>query len=273
MARTGFLVLCLALAVASCHADSIGDSLERTAFIYKSLPLDVDTATSQGWQCSSECDPNLGYACTLGSGPSNGNPMTLYYDNSNNIAGVGMTVFEDPPEPLMAYWLSNGDGTYTMSVTFRNDTCNGQSQAGSLGDQLVINQGNENAVSVPTNAADAANAGWTKGSCINTMGTHWGYDITGTMTYNSSTLLPLIPMFDYTSDSLSAIMFNFPHAQRFEPLGIWEGPIFGALMCKNFCSSECNSFDGVSIYSTLHVWTTDPHSHSCPTSIYCPPSN
>jgi len=199
--------------------------------------------------------------------------MTLFFGNDDSVVGMGMTVFEEPPTPLQSFWLDNGDGTYSMVLTFRNDTCSGSTDAGSIGDQVVINQDGVNPMNVPLSATDAQDAGWTAGSCIKTMGVHWGYDITGTMTWNSDTLLPLIPMYDYTYGNLSALMFNFPHPQRVEPFGIWEGPIPGPLMCKNFCSSDCNSFNCTSFYSTLHVWTTDYKEHTCPSTIYCPPSD
>ena len=75
------------------------------------------------------------------------------------------------------------NGNHYMSVSFRvpSAMCSGAADPSlTLGNQLVLNQGALN-YPLPTTDKEALAAGWTKGSCFSTMGTHWFRDIsTGT---------------------------------------------------------------------------------------------
>jgi len=259
-----FLFGCLIFGV---NSQGIGDRLWRTALIYKVLPLTVDDAISSGYtNYTDECDSNLGigYSAEQG-GPTADYPITVYFTSSGQIAGIGMTHYNTPVDGLQNYWIPQSDGTYLITVTFRDPKgiCNGYTYQEEIGDRVIINQDQgEIAYNFPLTTDAATQQGFTQGGCIGGMGTHWSLDLsTGpVMSWNASNLMPVVAM--YNQGVISAFFITTPVLQTGEPFGPWEGPIPSLLMCYNWCDSSCSW--NVYFWSVEHFFLTDPSLDNCP---------
>jgi len=259
--------LCVLIALQQVYGQGIGDRLLRTALLYDSIPVNTSDATSNGWTSYTQCDPNLGVAYTQSStgAPTHFHPITVYYTSAGQISGVALEHFGTPVEPLEKFWLATDNGTYRMSVSFRDaaDMCSGQTFAEIIGTHLVIDQGTVD-LYLPLTENEALSAEWTKGSCIGGMGTHWSYDLSmaPNMTWEDQNLLPIVTMYNEQEGGvLSAFFFTTPVVQFSEPLGPWEGPIPNVLMCLNWCDSSC-SWSNI-LFSTLHFYLDDPSLNTC----------
>jgi len=268
MKNTLIVIVCAALCVV-VSGQGIGTQLSRTALIYSDLPLTLDDAISGGWYNISNgtCDPNIGIAYSQNSyGPSEGYPITVYFSESGQISGLGMTHFGTPAPGLDDFWIPDSDdGNYLMTVSFRpasDGLCQSNNpQPELLGNQVVVNQGITNFV-LPLTVDEATQAEFTEGGCISDMGTHWSYDMKfhPQMSWIPSNLMPVVAM--YNQGNLSAFFFCTTTLQYSEPLGPWEGPIPDNLMCLNWCDSACDF--NVYFWNTLHFFITDPSLDVCP---------
>jgi len=129
---------------------------------------------------------------------------------------------------------------------------------------VVIDQGSVD-LAIPLNESSAQDEEWTKGGCIEGMGTHWSYDLTTApqMSWKSKNLLPVVPMYNEQDNSvISAIFITTPKLQYSEPVGPWEGPLPSSLMCDNWCDSNC-TWD-VYFWNTLHFYFDDYNLNTCP---------
>jgi len=258
---------CLFISILSqVQSQGIGDRLLRTALLYVSLPLTADNATSDGWQnYDSSCIPGVGYAYSQGGyGPSKGYPITTFFTSSGQIAGIGMSHYNDPVYGLDNFWIAQQDGSFLITVSFRdpNEICSGEFFPETIGDRLVVNQGaGEIAMSLPLTSDEAQQQEFTQGGCIGGMGTHWSYDLSTApqMSWNASNLLPVVTM--YNQGVLSAFFITTPVIQYSEPFGPWEGPIISALMCYNWCDSSCSW--NVNFWSVNHFYVTDHSNNNC----------
>jgi len=255
--------------IALAYGQGIGTQLSRTALIYSNLPMNLTEAIEAGWYnfTNSYCDPNIGIAYSQEEdGPTQGYPITVYFSESGQISGMGMTHFGQPAAGLEDFWVadSNGDGNYLMTVSFRDPsaglcTANNE-QPEYLGTQVVVNQGSLNFV-IPLDNTAAEAAEFTAGGCIGHMGTHWSYDLKThpEMSWVPSNLAPVVAM--YNDRPLSAFFFTTPTLQYSEPFGPWEGPIPDNLMCLNWCDSSCDF--NINFWNTLHFFITDPDLDIC----------
>jgi hypothetical protein len=265
----GLVLVGLSLLVATTNGVPVGNLLYRTFLIFSPQPLTVKDAQSQGWiQFSAGCDPKLGIAYSQGdqSGPTLSNSAILYFTSGGQIAGFGTRVWGQPPSSLVGnFWkpVNGQDGVYDISIAFRNSSmmCSGKRSTDVLGDQVSINQ----FFNIPLSMAGAAKAGWVEGDCIPEMGIHHAYDLNapGNQTWNISSLVPVLPMYNSETKAISAILFWMPDVQRVEPFGDWEGPFPPFIFCKNWCADSGCKFGGVNFFTTMHWMFTDPSKNTC----------
>jgi len=239
------------------------DRLLHTYFAFSPLPLTSGNATSAGWEATSTCDSTVGIRYTMGGrAPSSTFPLTMYYTGGGQLAGFGVVISDAPAEPVADYWIQTDEGTYELIVSTRNasaqDLCSTGQSWEPIGDSLIVAQ-ETMAFPVPLYADDAAAQGWTNGSCLPRMGTHAAWDVTGTMTWNTSTLLPVMPM--YWGGSLQTLLVNTPHLELVWPVGSFEGPFTSTLFCLNFCGACDFQASG---WATMHFFFRNPSLVDCP---------
>jgi hypothetical protein len=183
MIRSAILLCFLAL---STGALAFGPKLIRSAGAQSELPITTSAAVADGWMMSSgrPCDPNLGQAYNKKSPyPTKDAPITLYFASNGQLSGFGTDVFGSLPD----LWVSRGyykyvaSGQYRIAVATR--AANSSLCASGLpsftepvGDRIIINPSTI-AHAVPLTDSDAQAKQWTKGACIDGMGTHWEYDL------------------------------------------------------------------------------------------------
>jgi len=235
------------------------------------------------WQISNAtCDPILGIQYSYTDSPVDAEyPMALYFTAGGQVAGVG-TIVVGPglPQQLIddGYYqiLDPSKNLYFISVTFRDSSimCSGETDSSlPLGDRLIINA-NGIAQQLPLTEDEAISGQWTKGSCFQSMGYHYFYDLVGhpNMTWYASNLLPVVPM--YYQGAINAFFFASDVVQQTTlDTHMWEPvPLADFLMCKNWCDSSCTWYD-TSFWSTMHVYLKDYTTVNCPSdcTISCCP--
>jgi len=250
-------------------ATTLGDRLLRTFLVFKNQPLTQSDAVSQGFvQFTSGCTQfGYGYGKSSG-GPSKGDSAILYFSAGGQLAGFGSRMWGSAPAALIqqGYWMATnvGDGSYDLILTTRDPAtiCTGATDtANVVGDRLLIN----GQMSIPLVMSAAQQAGWVEGNCINKMGVHHAYDLNAPsqQTWNASSLVPVLPMYNPVSGHITAVLLASTDAQRVEPFGDWEGPFINALMCKNWCANTGCTFPGVTFWTTMHWLFEDPTLNVC----------
>jgi len=267
------IVVVAVLLAAFCAAPSVhafGDRLLRTYFLFENQPLTASAAQAAYWTNvnAAGCDPRFGYQYSNPSGISKSNPTFLFYTAAGQLAGFGIRVWGTLPAPLLkaGLWIPALDGeadAYDIYLQTRSPStlCSGAPDSNAVGNTLNIN-GN---FPIPLNMSVAEEAGWVSGNCIYQMGIHHAYDIAQpfNQTWDASTLVPVMPMYEPTTGNINAILINIWNYQRTEPIGVCEGPFTSGLFCKNWCANTNCHFDGVSIWTTLHWHFVDPSTISC----------
>jgi len=258
------LLIVLSLAVFGAHA-SIWDRLLNPALSEHAMPITADAAAQAGLVTDGQCDPVLGIAYTTSGGLGSLNPRTLYFTAAGQIQGVGLTIWDAPDDAVSDYWVSSPIGSaWTLNVGFRNTSmariCSpGWKDGNTIGDSIIVAPTNA-AQSVPLLESDAAAQGWTNGSCLGSMGRHWGWDVTGSMTWEITNLMPVMPM--YMNGNLVTFLIQTPTSQVFQPLGDWDAIFPTALFCLNFCGCQYSGL--TTVWSTSHFFLTDPALNTCP---------
>jgi len=269
------LTIILAVFIFAQGQDDIADRLWRTFLVFSPVPLTVNEATANGWvNYITNCNTNLGIAYAQSSGgPTKTEPITAFYTAAGQIAGVGVTIWTDPPSQLSDYWapLKGSPSGYTVTVSFRDASsgimCNGQNDSSlAFGDRAIIGQGSLD-FTVPTVRDDAITAQFTRGGCITWMGRHFGYDLQAhpQMSWLTQNLIPIMPMYNEATGKISAFLVNVPNWQDTEPVGEWEGPFTNSLWCKNYCNTNCTTYNAKT-WSTIHFMLTDPYNNLCSSS-------
>ena len=263
---------------------SLGDRLARDYTVYSPMPISVAAATAQGWRPAADtCLEGLGipYAQKYSKNATNpAEPLLLYFTPGGQVSGAGVYVLGASKPRLVraGFFLPAGkSGGYPrkyISVTFRapNATCSRAISSEPLGDRLVINAGAGGiALELPLTRAEAAAAGWVRGSCFSGMGRHWFRDLSGPhLSWKAENLVPVVPMYDEESEGadgkINAFFFADPDRQQslFPPSARqWEPiPLPTIAMCKNFCNSSC-TFTDTSLFSTLHLYMRDHARVTC----------
>jgi hypothetical protein len=265
-------IFLLSFLVVACRGyEGFGYTLTRTFFVWKEMPLNASSAEQQGYamiSTTSTCDPVYAISYAYGGSPSSSNPQVLHFTPAGQIAGVSLRLYDQPPAYLAqnGWWIPTDDNGWQISVMFRSsdELCSSNLSPAILGYQPHIPNAEASAMQIALNATAAESEGWVRGNCITKMGIHHAFDLAspGQLTWNASTLLPVLPMYDNTAGTLTAVLFAFPKVEKVEPIGDWEGPFPNFLFCKNFCSSEC-TFAGASFWSTMHWWFTDYSLATC----------
>jgi len=261
------LLVCLSTGYAQFNTY---DRLYRTFFEFAKLPLNTTSAQSMGWSpFSNTCQPGLGQPWSpVSTGPSSTTPGFLYFTSAGQIAGLGARVFSQyvPQNLVPDFWrpVQGQSNQYDIGIIFRSNDllCSGMKSAEVLGDRLFIN----GITPIPLDSKSATQQGWTEGACINEMGTHYSYDLAGSggrMTWNSSTLLPVMPMYGVNDYQVKAILIATPSWQYTYPIGSYEGPFNNYLFCFNWCSDSGCTFSGTEVWSTFHWLFTDYKEVQC----------
>ncbi|ELR15098.1 uncharacterized protein ACA1_215700 [Acanthamoeba castellanii str. Neff] len=251
-------------------AQGFGSRLLRTFFVFAEQPLSSSVAEANGWsRLSSTCDPDVGYAYAQSpSGPTSLSPVTLYYTAAGQLSGFGVRVSGKIEQNLVnhGFWrrVAGQSDTYDIYIRTRDAKfmCSGAKSLDVIGDRLEINS----FFTVPLNQSVAVKQGWAPGNCIGRMGIHHSFDLAafGGNSWNASTLVPVQPMYDAQRHTINAILFNMPHAEYTEPIGMFEGPFTNGLFCKNWCADSGCTFDiGFHLWSTMHFHFVDPSTISC----------
>jgi hypothetical protein len=119
----------------------------------------------------------------------------------------------EPTLVQRGFWrkVSGTDDTHEIYIRTRDAKlmCSGVKSPDVLGDRLQINS----FFNIALNASQALSQGWVPGNCIGKMGTHYAFDLAapGRNTFNASTLVPVLPMYDAQRHTVNAILFNVPH--------------------------------------------------------------
>jgi len=262
---------------------SIGDQLHRDYGEYYTLPITTDQTSSMQWQvANTTCDPTRGILYSYdGNDISAEYPLGLYFTAGGQVAGaVTLVLGPGLPDQLIeeGYYepVDTSKNIYRISVTFRSsdDICSGQVFDDlPLGDRLIVNAGGIS-LELPTTEQEAIDGQWTKGSCFQSMGYHYFYDIAGhpNMTWEAANLLPVIVMYD--QGQINAFFFASDVVQQtLADTHMWEPiPLANLLMCKNWCDSSC-TFHDTSFFSTMHLYLKDYTQVNCPggcTTSCCP---
>jgi len=170
-----------------------------------------------------------------------------------------------PIDLVPTWWMpvSGLTDVYDLIISFRDQSymCSGKMSSLVLGDRLVIN----NYYRMPETGRAASGLNWNAGACIPEMGIHYSYDVStnGPMSWNASTLLPVMPMFGVNDDQIKAVLIATPTFQTVEPFGEFEGPFINPLMCLNWCEDTGCTFAGTTFWTTMHWLFTDYHDVSC----------
>jgi hypothetical protein len=125
------VVLLLFLAAAYRAYEGFGNTLTRTYFVWKEMPLNASTAEQQGYEMistTSTCDPVYAISYASGGAPSTSNPQVLHFTPAGQIAGVSLRLYDQPPAYLVenGWWIPTDDNGWQITVMFRDSTevCN-----------------------------------------------------------------------------------------------------------------------------------------------------
>eukprot|EP00656_Telonema_subtile_P029181 TRINITY_DN3223_c0_g1_i1.p1 TRINITY_DN3223_c0_g1~~TRINITY_DN3223_c0_g1_i1.p1 ORF type:complete len:461 (+),score=105.33 TRINITY_DN3223_c0_g1_i1:115-1497(+) len=281
----------------------VATTLEQFKQVSSAIPLEgvTPTTTQSKYKIQGSCDPSLGYLWVPTDGISSTDPLSLYYTEGGQIAGMRIDVWGTDAamgkQVSQGYYIADATEHWYMSVSFRDtaDMCSGDVGNETIGDRLVINQ-DTIAKSVPLTAGDAEAAGFMPGSCMKTMGQHWFYDLLDAPlnSWDSGNLLPIVPMYHppgSASDlegTFNAFFFASPKCQGPDNKGAdtaysWDNvpSLIGcglppAAMCENFCSATCDTdllfnknpwkSSGTEHWATFHIlFNEDPKNEpTCP---------
>jgi len=305
----------------------LGDRLLREYTVYENQPIIDDDAYGAGFTPSGACIPKLGNPFAKDGASSESAPVTLYFTGGGQISGVGVDVFGAMKPELVdaGYFIPvdkgnklNATERYHIAVGFRGaaDVCSDQIYPEKIGTSAIINP-HGIAKEIPLTSKEAEEAKFHRGSCFNgyahvgrvrgtmapskparartvaRMGFHYFLDLVRgpRMSWQAKNLMPVVPMYDPTTNSLNAIFFASTVNQNslFSSHG-WEPvPLINfamvcvplpraselrlrfctyGLQCKNWCDSDC-TFSDTSIWSTMHFYFNDVKELKCPSNLKC----
>lgn len=280
MAKRFSILFTIAFKAQFSNGHTLGTGLWRTYTSFIPLPTTSLQAIAQGWahEDAIECSPRLGipYAQNVDGRPSSDKPVVLYFTPQGQIAGLGILAYGKFYGPVvdLGYWVSTGnDEEWFISTTFRDpdQVCSANFTSSDLiGDRVLVNADSLSFV-IPMNQTSAVAENFETGSCFESMGTHSFLDVVGkngTMTWKSSNLMPVVPMYDRNQQfNLNAIFFTTPFQRQvsipFLKGNEWEPvTLVNTLMCKNFCDENCG-WDDTHLWATAHFYFSDPSQVTC----------
>jgi hypothetical protein len=267
-------------------------------------PTTTAEAAGLGWTKAEgeACNPKLGEAYRKNGGVrSTSDPVTLYFTPAvGGVPGVVSAVEVDyygyVEDELMGSYLLNkqttadGEMMHSLAVALRDfdkhDLCDTSAPISDTGMERVTIAPDGAADNVPLHETDEELiANWAEGSCIKTMGVHWGKDtVTGSnMSYEAGKTVPIVPMYGTKDGKLQAFFFYASGRKQTFPMqcaqylanffdhtevnecgaglintwdntpGLTQANVPGFYACSNFCAADCQfsgSPDGV--FSTMH---------------------
>jgi len=239
---------------------------------YNSLPIDEDGLKRAGWtKQSTSCDPKLGYAWTQEStGATKSKPLKIYTTEGGQLSGIGIIIQGGLPGPQKKWTtkspLVGPSDLDHIDVALRTGRiiCDGAFSSDFIGNALIVNPNGQAAdrKTLPMVEGDAMEEGWQRGSCFDTMGTHWFLDTqsNGAMTWKADNVFPVVIMFH--EGKLNSIFFASKVPQRD---GGWEpSALPNRLMCFNMCDKNCKFTDNNGgPWSTSHVYFNDHSQVKC----------
>ncbi len=238
-------LICFTVALSIvCFAHGFGKDLIHSAGAQEPLPTTTNAASAAGWvRSNSPCIPSIGQAWNKKHPyPTTSHPMTLYFAANGQISGFGTDLFGDVPDLwyLRGYYVYIDEGQYRIKVATRSADTNmctvKTAFSEPIGDRIIIHPDGINH-RIPPNEDDAAAKKWSRGACLDGMGRHWEYDLVSApaivrnilylivlflylclyfyllQSYNVSTLLPVVPMYDLNGN-LNVIFFASSSVQQ-----------------------------------------------------------
>jgi len=257
----------------------IGDMMIRSFGFPKPnvLPLDKNTLEKMGWHMKNkECDLEHGFVWSAHpDGPRKDSPLTIHTSKAGQVAGIGLRLFNaatiEKNLVTKSYWMRTKDEKeYDIVIMFRGKgLCDSDDKTDKvLGDSLVINP-KQIAERVPLTEKEATQSNYTRGSCWQTMGTHYAKDLSGQMSWTGDNMMPVMPFYDQKGD-VHGILFATTQIQHSEKSSNWWDvyPLPPERWCVNFCDEKCyeNNFDN---YSTMHIYFNNPMKVQCPKEWAC----
>jgi WAS/WASL-interacting protein len=241
--------------------NSLGSVMKHTLENYATMPLTTSAAEAEGMTKVGNCIPKLGVLYEPAGGTSKEAPLAAYYTPGGQLTGLRVTIwgsgsnelgiFQGPAASAslvdQGYWIKSGEHEWQMSVSFRDPSlvCSSEHVSDEIGDRIILNQ-HTIAKSIPMTRSEAMREKFAVGSCMKGMGQHWFYDVATapSISFQSSTLLPVTPMYDVANGKINAFFFSTPSCQNGEgPRWDNAGPLGAGLpsagMCANFCDEKC----------------------------------
>lgn len=274
-------LMCLSVAAVTNAQLELGDRLSLTFGRFTAMPTTAALAEKKGWQrlnSTASCNPDLGgYVYVLGESESKKNPQFLTFTENGVLGGWGVFLYGPAAAPLAdaGFWSERYGMWQHLAVRTRDAkvVCDANLAVDSLpllGDRMVLLNNEKQGFEIPVNRDRAEQLDWVRGNCISGMGTHYAYDIKspGNSTWESSTLLPILPMYRPLTGQITAILINTPQRQTtFLTGGRWEGSFPNSVFCSNWCSDSGCHWNGATGWNTLH-WLFEARSeNTCEGSI------
>lgn len=273
-------------------------------------PTTTAEAPELGWTKVEDepCNPQLGEPYRKNGGVrSSTTPVTLYFTpDVGGVPGIisaievdyykGITEDKSVEENLIGSYFSDeqtaADGStfHSLAVALRDydehDLCDTSAPISHTNLEKITIAPAGAAENIPLSENDEElQTGWEQGSCIPTVGVHWGKDVVGgsRLTYEAANLVPVVPMYSSKTSAIQAVMFISTNMKQTFPedclgkigypfnmattVACTEGKVNmwdqspGVLqanqppfyMCSNFCRADCEltgSTDGW--YNTMH---------------------
>jgi hypothetical protein len=264
------------LLFASAFCGAFAHSLPKGLFIdyTRYTPIITNTSEPLGWAATGPCDAERGVPFNLKGELSDETPITTWMTTGGQVAGVSVRIRVprgSSLSPLLVqkkFFTLVGQGKddetwYEIGLSFRSGAivCNGSvDPTAPTGTQAVVHG---SGFAVPLTQVEAEQKGFVRGSCFETMGTHYFFDLAGPkLTFNADTLVPVVPMFG-TDGNLNAVFFASTVVQQhLLDARMWEPvPLPPFAMCKNFCDANCH---WEHTWSTLHVFFGGYKAATCP---------
>jgi len=255
------------------------DRVDVTWAKFSGIPLKAEDAQRGGWVLSgSSClDQNVSWAGNryLLGGDLSAAPL---YDSAGNLAGYQFGMYEAPPAPVQNIWQPqtafspSGASYWTLTTYFVDPKTICSTAANSklvtrragnvaaIGDRLVL-QTAKHLMTMPLNENSAAAAGWVNGKCFYTMGQHWWYNMTSTMSCDN--IFPLFIIYNNHVLTTYGVITGVGTASQYLTSSRWEHP--GGVELNLFLqsSSAPACIFSAGDLSTQHVFLTEPLTDFC----------
>lgn len=256
------------------------------------MPTDTAAAAIGGWQKVEgvSCNPLMGEQWKVGGEASAFTSASIYFtpavgDSPGVVVGIEVDFYGYVESNLIGSYFgeekTSKDGTYrSVSVSFfegtKYDLCDSDSAFVQPEFEYLTIAPDMADTKIPLKSdSKLLTDTWKEGSCMVTMGYHWGSDVVGgkELTWKAENLVPIVPMYSSTDNMLNAIFFQAtdtkqtwpsqcvpgsmdcpaPYTNMWDMIpGLSEANNPGFFACGNFCGGceLTGSPDGM--YTTMH---------------------